>query len=489
MSVESDHSKGLLKDLAYDLLASSNAGPSKFTKIQMDAFQNLVVVLAGIEVHLGESGHLDELAQKLAEGYQRHAKLLLDRKGLPYFVTQALFDHKDVKQTKKYDFSLGSGDMIALWRKYIKMKRDMTNRDNKAVKAAIRKMPGGAVPSGTSIKTAFFPELIAQLYAVKHLNPKEVGVGGSAAKAGTGLQLIEGDVDEGKDGEGQEGDGSGNDDDASDLGENELAGSSPSDATRSKKRPAGNNPECKNSKSKLNFDDGLPPGTYFPANLLALVEVGVLSNEIQAPLDYAVPSSVGKTGGSTGGPSRLEMREHAAKEADLKRQAAKGGQSSSSSSSTTPSALPQQDARAAALSKYADAKEGDVKQQAYTNVLVAYQLEVDNFENQIKAAKEDYKELEEEGADDQELKAKKESIKTLRQNRTSFLARGVPKLPSTQSATASSSPPSLAAAAAAVAAGGGEDAMAASSAATATSLPLAPAAAAGGEGGGGYMEL
>ena len=382
MSVESDHSKGLLKDLAYNLLAFSNTGKlliafplckslftiallligsSKFTKIQMGAFQNLAFVLAGIEVHLGESGHLDELAHNIAEGYQRHAKLLLDRKELPYFVTQGLFDHKDVKQSKKYDFSLWSGDSVAIWRKYVKMGRDIANRDNKAVKAAIRKIPGGAVPSGTGIKTAFFLELVAQLFAVKHLNPKEVGVGGSAAKAGTGVQLIEGDVDEGKDCEGQEGDGSGNDEDASDLGENALAGSSPSDETRSKKRPVGSNPECKNSKSKLNFDDG-PPDTHFPANLLALVEVGVLSNEIQAPLDYAAPSSAGKTGGSTGGSSRLEMREHATKEADLKRQAAKGGQSSSSSSSTTPSALPQQDARAAALSKYADAKEGDVKQ-------------------------------------------------------------------------------------------------------------------------------
>ena len=352
-------------------------------------------------------------------------------------------------------------------------------------------MPGGHIPSGKDIKTAFFPELVAQLFAVKNINPKDVGVGDSAAKAGTGIQLIEDEVDEDNDGEGQEGDDSRNDEDASDLGEYALAGSSPSDATRSKKRAAASNTDCKNSKSKLNFDDEAPsspcdpPVAYFPPHLLIIVELGVLSDVIQTPLDYAVPSSVGK---SRGGPSRVEMRKEAAKEAELKRQAAKGGQSSSSSSITKASVLPQQDARAAALLKYANAKEADVQQQTVTNSLAAYQLklsayqmEVDKFENQIKAAKEELKELEEDGADDKEVKAKKESIKALRKRRTSFLEGEIPKLPSTQAATASSTPPSLAAAA-----GGVGDAMATPSASTPTSLPLAAAAE---EEGGGYMEL
>merc|ERR1740139_1549451 len=88
---------------------------------------------------------------------------------------------------------MGQNGGKKLWDIWLKVKRDIINVDNLAVKATILQMPGGALPSGTDLEL-FLTRLLYELHK-KKVNFMEISddgeqegetgddLGGSAAKA------------------------------------------------------------------------------------------------------------------------------------------------------------------------------------------------------------------------------------------------------------------------------------------------------------------
>ena len=78
----------------------------------------------------------------------------------------------------------------ALWRQWNATKSAIINFDNLALKKAINRMPGKALPSGTDFNI-FLQYLRYELYLVRSLNARKL-LGGSAAKeAGTHSQTLD----------------------------------------------------------------------------------------------------------------------------------------------------------------------------------------------------------------------------------------------------------------------------------------------------------
>ena len=74
---------------------------------------------------------------------------------------------KDKTNLKSLDLSTNGGRK--LWDRWLKVKRDITGMENLAVKAALSKMPGGALPSGTDIEL-FLTRLMYEMYLSKKKN-------------------------------------------------------------------------------------------------------------------------------------------------------------------------------------------------------------------------------------------------------------------------------------------------------------------------------
>ena len=128
----------------------------------------------------------------MARRFRGWAKLISsDELGLPLtptYVTEQMLLTKDKTNLKSLDLSTNGGRK--LWDRWLKVKRDITGTENLAVKAALSKMPGGALPSGTDIEL-FLTRLMYEMYLSKKNNndaEQEAGEalddsGGSVAKA------------------------------------------------------------------------------------------------------------------------------------------------------------------------------------------------------------------------------------------------------------------------------------------------------------------
>ena len=107
----------------------------------------------------------------------------------------------------------------------------------------------------------------------------------------------------------------------------------------------------------------------YPTLLLVVLAVGVLSRDIEPPLDYAIPDSSPAANSSAEGLSRNEIRTTA--------RAAKDENNKAGSTTATNRVFQiPNDERAKASSRYAAAKEDENKQTAYQNALYARLLEM-----------------------------------------------------------------------------------------------------------------
>ena len=76
----------------------------------------------------------------------------------PAWLTLKLLTCTDVDLKKER--AVGAKADLALWATWLRLKREVTNRDNVAIDLAIALMPGGQVPSGKTVETSLWPALI-----------------------------------------------------------------------------------------------------------------------------------------------------------------------------------------------------------------------------------------------------------------------------------------------------------------------------------------
>ena len=156
----------------------------------------------------------------------------------------------------------------------------------------------------------------------------------------------------------------------------------------------------------------------YPTLLLAVLVVGVLSRDIQPPLDYAIPDSSPAENKSAGGLSRSEIRTTARAAKDENNKAA---------ATNRVYQIPN-DERAKATSRYAAAKEDENKQTAYQNALYARLLEMGETNDLIRILKEERKEAEGEG-DEGEVERIKARLKSLKRKRDGTSDKEMPTPP------------------------------------------------------------
>jgi hypothetical protein len=88
---------------------------------------------------------------------------------------------------------------------------------------------------------------------------------------------------------------------------------SPSQNTRQAKRKL-DDVSAVSTSSLFEEEDENAPASYIPETLLLIVDLGVLSDQIQAPLQYAIPQGTStEASSSSSGPSRAELRAEASK--------------------------------------------------------------------------------------------------------------------------------------------------------------------------------
>merc|ERR1740139_1010169 len=212
---------------------------------------------------------------------------------------------------------MGQNGGKKLWDIWLKVKRDIINVDNLAVKATILQMPGGALPSGTDLEL-FLTRLLYELHK-KKVNFMEISedgeqegetgddLGGSAAKA-AGLNAFT-DM------------GTGNEDED----EEEIQGTpeipaGPNDFTSEIQTPeiamAISKEELREDERKEDdvHDEPKAPKGFLPPYLLVILTMGFLSTECEGSLDYVGTSMVIVEHNATT-PSRETMREDALSDA------------------------------------------------------------------------------------------------------------------------------------------------------------------------------
>ena len=193
---------------------------------------------------------------------------------------------------------------LALWKAFQTSKREVTNRDNVAVDKAIAKMPSGRVPSGKTVETSFWPEVLSTLYSAWHAegHVEDPGMGGSDSKA-----------THEEEGEGDEAGGEAIDEEIS-HGDEEYDGVTAGAAGAGAASVHVGHPlhisasggeqwqpvlhlltegnQKREAKGKGNGGGAavVVPPNWVPVNILAITFYGFLSIEIQAPIDRATGS-------------------------------------------------------------------------------------------------------------------------------------------------------------------------------------------------------
>ena len=256
------------------------------------AWQTLAMCKAAIEITSGDKRSTNKIHSDMIVKYQRWSNLIcsdaetvLNLHNPPEYLQPALFMTSDTKGTKEYPVDTTTGKKF--WRKWGTVKRSILGVENVIIKKTIAKMPGGALPSGTDMKL-FMDRVIYGLYMYKmkeknqaideHLvfdHDDEKDVGGSPAKAaGTSPHMIISNSD------GENNCAEDNDDSASGQGILEKAGDKVDDDNATK----GNN--ATGEQDNHQSVEPKAPSNFFPANLLVVLMIGVLSNDSEQVLDH-----------------------------------------------------------------------------------------------------------------------------------------------------------------------------------------------------------
>jgi hypothetical protein len=305
MSLQSAHALATLHELVFSMLKIDARG--KMKKKHQQALQDLAIMRAACEIVARGQMNKQELFQLMRVKYDSHSTVICSEvKGVKgfEFVDIKLFTHVDVNCTKARPDTFAANR--ALWRRYQTLKKNITNRDNKVVSKVMKKFQG-TVPSGKSLESSFFPALVNGLYHAEQKEPevKDPGPGGSASKAATGAAAFDEDDDE------KAQDDNGDDDDEDDDG----AGfsTSPSQNTRQAKRKS-EDISAVSTSSLFDDEEQNAPASFIPETLCLIVDLGVLSAEIQPPLQYAIPQGTStELSSSSSGPSRAELRDEVRK--------------------------------------------------------------------------------------------------------------------------------------------------------------------------------
>ena len=303
MSLQSAHALATLHELVFDMLKIDARG--KMKKRHQQALQDLAIMRAACEIVARGQMNKQELFQLMRVKYDSHSIAICSEvkgvKGFEY-VDIKLFTHVDVNCTKARPDILSANR--ALWRRYQTLKKNITNRDNKVVSKLMKKFQG-TVPSGKSLESSFFPALVNGLYHAEQKEPevKDPGPGGSASKAATGAAAYDEDDDE----KAQDHDGDDDDEDGAGFS------TSPSQNTRQAKRKL-EDISAVSTSSLFDDEEQNAPASFIPETLCLIVDLGVLSAEIQPPLQYAIPQGTStEVSSSSSGPSRAELRDEVRK--------------------------------------------------------------------------------------------------------------------------------------------------------------------------------
>jgi hypothetical protein len=368
-------------------------------------WQDLAIALAGCECQTQNKLHTTDLHDKMFLKYGVWAEKIVEECKESYpelnYVCIELFTFTDVKMTKpRVDEPKARK---AFWKRFMLIRRNVVNRDNAAVKAAM-KVTNGKIPSGKSAESSFMPELMKRLFLAAQKEPKvpEEGLGGSSSKAAAtkGDDDVTDDV--------VDDDAAAADDDADgEATVGGMGGSSPSQNTRQKSSVS--EAALGGTQVKLFSHSGSSGGSsgnpwdddtkWIPDHLLIIVWAGVLSGDPQEPLNFAVSEEKGASGAS-----REDLRTTAKESAKAAKDAKKAASSSSSSSSGSSSSST--DARANSMSAFVDSRNASLTQETYANQLLAYHSQLQAREqktselNVAVAMSRELLGLEEEGSDE-----------------------------------------------------------------------------------------
>mmetsp|Transcript_27634 Transcript_27634/g.33594 ORF Transcript_27634/g.33594 Transcript_27634/m.33594 type:complete len:232 (+) Transcript_27634:123-818(+) len=158
-------------DTSFDELQSQfieRLHATKCSAALKSVWQNVCVCKAGIEITLGDKQKAEQIHKSMIAKYMKWADLLLKTPDevvtgeIPGYVTDAMMKTADVKGKKRY----GEDDGKKMWSKWHRLKKDILNRDNLAVKKAIARMPNGVLPSRTDF-SIFLNRVVYELYMVK----------------------------------------------------------------------------------------------------------------------------------------------------------------------------------------------------------------------------------------------------------------------------------------------------------------------------------
>ena len=291
-----------LVDLTLRLLLKPGGKKGGANKGQQRALQSMLLVKAGCDVYTSLAAKEIQNATAIRRSYDLAAKHLVenpyelygDKSPPPWFKIE-LFTKPRPPDDKAN---------LALWKAFQTSKREVTNRDNVAVDKAIAKMPLGRVPSGKTVETSFWPEVLSTLYSAWHAegHVEDPGMGGSDSKA-----------THEEEGEGDEAGGEAIDEEIS-HGDEEYDGVTAGAAGAGAASVHVGHPlhisasggeqwqpvlqgltegnQKREAKGKGNGGGAavVVPPNWVPVNILAITFYGILSIEIQAPIDRATGS-------------------------------------------------------------------------------------------------------------------------------------------------------------------------------------------------------
>mmetsp|Transcript_13729 Transcript_13729/g.19631 ORF Transcript_13729/g.19631 Transcript_13729/m.19631 type:complete len:441 (-) Transcript_13729:68-1390(-) len=297
--INSPHAFQKIRDLFVDKYLNPQVGklPSHNMKL---AWQALAVCRAALEIHHGDKMSARDIHAKMWDKYVLWANIICDEGDCgvkinekPDYLCERWFLTSDANHKKKYVSGEVTGKRF--WKKWGTIKSAVTNSDNHVVKSTIASMPGGALPSGTNW-SLFLTRLIYNL----HMEKEKM----KAKKA---------DADD---------DDDDNDDDEAVI--DEIGGSA---AKKAGPNPYTDDPEEKNDSQGSgvenetndggeNHDDNVndehdeprAPATFFPATLLVVLTIGVLSEDCDTLLNHTIDQGEVEESNLIGVLSRAECR-------------------------------------------------------------------------------------------------------------------------------------------------------------------------------------
>ena len=162
----------VISDVAFDELQTQfieRLHAHRASQMLKYVWQNVCICKGAIEITQGDKKSMKDIERAMFKKFKKWASLLLDNKGevvigeLPAYVTERMLLTSDVGEKTLYAHPKAGKSM---WKKWLKCRKEIRDRDNHAIKKAIARMPGGALPSGTDFGK-FLDRVIYELYVAK----------------------------------------------------------------------------------------------------------------------------------------------------------------------------------------------------------------------------------------------------------------------------------------------------------------------------------